>query len=132
MFPGLSGGDKMSSSDRNATIYTTDNPKEVKKKVGQAFTGGRVTVDEQREKGGNPEICAVFMYFFYMFEADDAKLNQRAEKCRAGGILCGECKKELTSRINVFLEEHQAKREKARETVGGMTYGGFDWNRDGE
>ena len=29
MFPGLNGGDKMSSSDENATIYTTDTPKAV-------------------------------------------------------------------------------------------------------
>ncbi len=132
MFPGLSGGDKMSSSDENATIYTTDKPKVVKKKVGRAFTGGCVTVEEQREKGGNPEVCAVFKYFFYMFEKDDSKVNELAVKCRAGGILCGECKAELTTRINVFLEEHQAKREKAREIVDRMTYDGFKWNKDGE
>lgn len=132
MFPGLGGGDKMSSSDQNATIYATDGPKAVKKKIGRAFTGGRVSVEEQREKGGNPEICAVFMYFFYMFEEDDAKLNERAERCKAGGILCGECKNELTSRINVFLEDHQARREKARGIVGNMTYDGFEWNKGGE
>ena len=132
MFPGLSGGDKMSSSDENATIYTTDKPKVVKKKVGRAFTGGCVTVDEQREKGGNPEVCAVFKYFFYMFEEDDSKVNELAVKCRAGGILCGECKAELTSRINMFLEGHQAKREKAREVVDKMTFDGFKWNKDGE
>lgn len=132
MFPGLSGGDKMSSSNENATIYTTDKSKVVKKKVGRAFTGGCVTVEEQREKGGNPEVCAVFKYFFYMFEKDDSKLNELAVKCRSGGILCGECKAELTSRINVFLEGHQAKREKAREVVDKMTYCGFKWNKDGE
>lgn len=132
MFPGLSGGDKMSSSDENATIYTTDKPKVIKKKVGRAFTGGCVTVEEQREKGGNPEICAVFKYFFYMFEKDDSKVNELAVKCRSGGILCGECKVELTTRINTFLEEHQAKREKAREVVDKMTYCGFKWNKDGE
>ncbi|HKM09797.1 MAG TPA: tryptophan--tRNA ligase [Candidatus Methanomethylophilaceae archaeon] len=132
MFPGLGGGDKMSSSDENATIFTTDDVKTVKKKIGRAFTGGCVTVEEQREKGGNPEICAVFKYFFYMFEKDDAKLNDLTDKCRSGGILCGECKKELTSRINVFLEDHRVKREKAREIVGEMTYEGFKWNKDGE
>jgi len=127
MMPGLNGGDKMSSSDENATIYTTDTPKQVKKKVGRAFTGGCVSVEEQREKGGNPEVCAVFKYFYYMFEHDDAKLNELAEKCRSGSILCGECKMCLTERINVFLEEHQDKREKARDVVGDMTYDGFEW-----
>ena len=80
MCPGLNGGDKMSSSDENATIYTTDTPKQVKKKVGRAFTGGCVSVEEQREKGGNPDVCAVFKYNFYLFEHDDAKLNEQARR----------------------------------------------------
>ncbi|MDD4669282.1 MAG: tryptophan--tRNA ligase [Candidatus Methanomethylophilus sp.] len=127
MFPGLNGGDKMSSSDENATIYTTDTPKAVKKKVGRAFTGGCVSVEEQRQKGGNPEVCAVFKYNYYLFEYDDVKLNELADKCRRGEILCGECKVALTQKINVFLEAHQAKREEAKEIVQKMTYGGFKW-----
>jgi tryptophanyl-tRNA synthetase len=127
MMPGLGGGDKMSSSDENATIYTTDTPKAVKKKVGRAFTGGCVSVEEQREKGGNPEVCAVFKYNYYLFENDDDKLNELAQKCRNGEILCGECKMCLTQKINVFLEDHQEKREKAKDVVGSMTYDGFEW-----
>ena len=127
MCPGLSGGDKMSSSDENATIFTTDTPKAVKKKVGRAFTGGCVSVEEQREKGGNPEVCSVFKYNYYLFEHDDAKLNELADKCRNGEILCGECKMCLTERINVFLEQHQDKREKAKDVVAEMAYDGFEW-----
>lgn len=127
MFPGLSGADKMSSSDENATIYTTDSPKAVKKKVGRAFTGGCVTVEEQRANGGKPEICAVFKYNYYMFEKDDRKLDEMAEKCRNGGILCGECKMCLTEKINTFLEEHQAKREDAKEVIDSMTFDDFKW-----
>ena len=127
MFPGLGGGDKMSSSDEMATIYTTDSQKDVKKKVGRAFTGGCVTVEEQREKGGNPEVCAVFKYNFYLFEKDDKKVNELADKCKRGEILCGECKQILTGKINVFLEEHQAKREEAKEVVDSMTFDGFKW-----
>ncbi|MCQ2084761.1 MAG: tryptophan--tRNA ligase [archaeon] len=127
MCPGLNGGDKMSSSEENATIYTTDTPKQVKKKVGRAFTGGCVSIEEQREKGGNPEICAVFKYNYYLFEHDDAKLNEMADKCRRGEILCGECKVALTQKINVFLEAHQAKREEAKEIVKQMTFEGFKW-----
>ena len=127
MCASLNGGDKMSSSDEMATIYTTDTPKQVKKKVGRAFTGGCVSVEEQREKGGNPEVCAVFKYNYYLFEYDDAKLNEMAEKCRNGEILCGECKVALTSKINVFLEAHQAKREEAKEIVQKMAFDGFKW-----
>ena len=127
MCPGLAGGDKMSSSDENATIFTTDTPKAVKKKVGRAFTGGCVSVEEQRQKGGNPEVCSVFKYNYFLFEHDDEKINELADKCRKGEILCGECKMCLTERINVFLEEHQDKREKAKDVVADMTYDGFEW-----
>ncbi|MCL2712125.1 MAG: tryptophan--tRNA ligase [Methanomassiliicoccaceae archaeon] len=127
MFPGLSGSDKMSSSDPTATIYTTDSNKEVKKKVGKAFTGGCVSVEEQRVKGGNPEVCAVFKYNYYLFEDDDKKLNELTERCRNGEILCGECKVALTEKINVFLEKHQEKREKAKDVIGDMTFEGFKW-----
>lgn len=127
MAPGLNGSDKMSSSDENATIYTTDTPKQVKKKIGRAFTGGKVSVEEQRAEGGNPEVCAVFKYNYFMFEKDDAKLNEMAEKCRNGEILCGECKMCLTEKINTFLEEHQAKREEAREVIDSMAFDGFKW-----
>ncbi|MDR0778239.1 MAG: tryptophan--tRNA ligase [Methanomassiliicoccaceae archaeon] len=127
MFPGLSGSDKMSSSDPLATIYTTDNAKEVKKKVGRAFTGGCVSVEEQRASGGNPEVCAVFKYNYYLFEDDDKKLNELTQKCRNGEILCGECKVALTEKINKFLERHQEKREKAKDVIGEMTFEGFKW-----
>ena len=127
MFPGLSGGDKMSSSDENATIYTTDNPKAVKTKVGRAFTGGCVSVEEQRQKGGNPTVCAVFKYNYYLFEDDDKKVDELAERCRKGEILCGECKVALTNKINAFLEVHQAKREEAKSVIKDMAFEGFEW-----
>ena len=127
MCPGLAGGDKMSSSDENATIFTTDTPKAVKKKVGRAFTGGCVSVEEQRQKGGNPEVCSVFKYNYFLFEHDDEKINELADKCRKGEILCGECKMCLTERINVFLEQHQDKREKAKDSLEVEVMGAASW-----
>jgi len=127
MFPGLGGGDKMSSSDEFGTIYTTDNAKAVKKKVGRAFTGGCVSAEEQREKGGNPEVCAVFKYNYFMFEDDDSKMDELADRCKRGEILCGECKMMLTDKINVFLEGHQDKREKAKDVIQEMAFEGFEW-----
>ncbi len=127
MFPGLGGGDKMSSSDEMGTIFVTDTPKEVKKKVGRAFTGGRVTVEEQRELGGNPDVCAVYKYNYCLFEPDDSKVGEMAERCKAGKILCGECKKELTGKINAFLEAHRTAKEEAKAHMGDMAYGGFEW-----
>ncbi len=115
--PGLGIGGKMSASEPETCIFTTDTPEVVKRKVWNAFTGGKGTATEQRKTGADPTICTIFQYFLYLFEQDDKKLSEREKRCRSGEILCGECKKELPERINTFLAEHQKKREKARDTL---------------
>jgi len=115
--PGLGIGGKMSASEPDTAIFTTDEPEVVKRKVWNAFTGGKGTAAEQRKQGANPDVCSIFQYFLYLFEEDDKILAQREKQCKAGEVLCGECKKDLTERINRFLAEHQKKREKARNTI---------------
>ncbi|RLI01060.1 tryptophan--tRNA ligase [Candidatus Bathyarchaeota archaeon] len=115
--PGLAEGGKMSSSQPDSAIFTTDPPKKAGKKVMKAFTGGRDTVEEQRELGGRPEICNVYAYYYFMFEENDAALVEREMKCKNGEILCGECKKTLAKRVEVFLTDFQKKREEAREVL---------------
>ena len=114
MFPGLTGSDKMSSSQPETTIFTTDPPKVVKKKIANAFTGGAVSAEEQRKTGGKPEVCSVYKYQYFIFEEDDRQVESLAERCRKGEILCGECKKLLSERLVHFLEEHQRRREEAK------------------
>ncbi len=115
--PGLAGSDKMSASKPELTIYTVDDPKVARKKVLNAFTGGRTSVQEQKEQGGVPSVCAVFQYYYYLFELDQEKLDQREQRCLRGEIMCGECKQDLADRVARFLEQHQENREKARAIV---------------
>jgi len=115
--PGLGIGGKMSASEPDTAIFTTDSPEVVKRKVWHAFTGGKGTVAEQKKEGATPDICSIYQYFLYLFEEDDEKLAERERLCRDGRVLCGDCKKELTERINKFLAEHQEKREKAKDTI---------------
>lgn len=116
--PGLEGmRGKMSASEEQTAVYTTDPPSLARKKVMNAFTGGRATVEEQRRKGGNPEVCVVYQWLYYMFEEDDQKIKERWEECRKGRVLCGECKEYLAGKVAGFLEEHQKRREKAREEI---------------
>ncbi len=117
MLPSLAGSDKMSASVSSSAIYTTDTPKQIKKKIGSAFTGGCVSVEEQREKGGDPDVCAVYQYLYYFFDWDDGSLNDRKAKCRSGELLCGHCKQYLTQKVTDFIVDHQEKREKAKELV---------------
>jgi tryptophanyl-tRNA synthetase len=115
--PGLGQGGKMSASEPETSIFTVDEPEVVKRKVWNAFTGGKGTAAEQKKTGADPNVCTIFQYFLYLFEEDDKKLGERERKCRAGDTLCGECKKDLAERINKFLAEHQRKREKARDVL---------------
>jgi tryptophanyl-tRNA synthetase len=107
----------MSASEPETCIFTTDTPDAVKRKIWNAFTGGKPTLAEQKKKGGDPDICTIFQYFFYLFEEDDKKMAERARQCKSGEVMCGDCKKDLAERVNRFLAEHQKKREKARDTV---------------
>lgn len=115
--PGLGVGGKMSASEPETAIFTVDPPDVVKRKVWNAFTGGKGTLAEQRKTGANPDVCSVYQYFLFLFEEDDKKLLEREQECRTGKMLCGDCKKELTERINKFLSEHQKKREQAKNSL---------------
>lgn len=116
-FPGLQRGCKMSSSAPETAIFTTDSEEDVKRKIWNAFTGGRATVEEQRKLGGNPDICPVFDYYVFLFESDDEVLKERKVACRGGSLLCSECKQELAKRVIDFLKKHQRERERARDKL---------------
>lgn len=120
MLPGLSGG-KMSSSDQ-AAVYTTDSDRDVKKKIMNAFTGGRATVEEQRRLGANPDICPIFHHYEFLFEQSDEKLERIRQDCRSGALLCGECKQMLLSKVMPFMEMHRERRERAREIVDSFRF----------
>ena len=115
--PGLGVGGKMSASEPETAIFTVDPPDVVKRKVWNAFTGGKGTLAEQRKTGANPDVCSIYQYFLFLFEEDDKKLLEREQQCRTGKMLCGDCKKELTERLNKFLTEHQKKREQAKNNL---------------
>lgn len=111
LMPALTGEEKMSSSSPYSTINTTDDAPTIKKKVMNAFTGGRTTIEEQRRLGADPDICSVFAYYTYMFEYDDKELATIREACSTGSLLCGECKNALYDKVRAFLLEHQKRRE---------------------
>ncbi len=119
MIPGLEGaGGKMSASDQNNTIYTTDTPDTVRRKITKyAFSGGQPDLDTHRRLGGNPDIDVSFQYLRIFFEPDDTKLQSIYEDYKSGRMLSGELKNILITKINEFLAIHQANREKARETL---------------
>jgi len=112
---GITG--KMGTSEEElGTIYTTDSPEDVKRKINKyAFSGGQATVEEHRKLGGNPDVDVSFQYLRMFFEPDDAKLAKIEKDYRSGKMLTGELKQILIEKINAFLKEHQKKREEAKK-----------------
>lgn len=114
---GLKGG-KMSASDANSFIAMTDSASEVKKKINKyAFSGGQPTLEEHREKGGNPDIDVSFQYL-RVLEEDDSELVRVEKAYRSGEMLTGELKKIVIEKINSFLKEHQAKMVAGKKVIG--------------
>jgi len=125
LIPGLEGiKSKMSASKPETAIFLKDPPEVAAKKIMNAFTGGQPTIKEQREKGGNPNICCIYQWFRILFEPSDKALLERYEKCINGELLCGECKKELAERIKEFLKKHQQKVKEAEKIKDKFLYDG--------
>ncbi|MGB6462704.1 MAG: tryptophan--tRNA ligase [Nitrosotalea sp.] len=114
--PGLGMQGKMSSSIPETAIFTTDTEEAIDKKISNTFTGGQPTVDLQRKLGANFNICPVFWYLRYFFDTEKES-DERARKCRAGELLCGECKCNLKDATKPFIADFQKKREKAKDQV---------------
>ncbi len=119
MIPALSGpGGKMSASEESGTIYTTDSPEQIKKKINKyAFSGGQSTVEEHRRIGGNPDIDVSYQYLRIFFEPDDKKLKSIYDDYKSGKMLTGELKAILIEKVTEFLVAHQQKREKAKDQI---------------
>ena len=113
---GLQGG-KMSSSIPESHIALLDEPKEGAKKVKRAKTGGRISLEEQKKLGGEPDKCSVYELLLFHLMEDDQELLQIREECVTGQRTCGSCKNLAAERMEKFLKDHQEKRELARERL---------------
>lgn len=113
---GLQGG-KMSSSIPESHIALTDDPKEAAKKVKRAKTGGRVTLEEQKKLGGEPDKCSVYELLLFHLIDDDKELMELHSECVGGSRMCGSCKSLAAELMSDFLTEHQELRELARDRL---------------
>lgn len=111
---GLDGQGKMSSSRLASSIFLTDEPKDVQKRLRSAYTGGSVLASFQRENGGVPGVCPIYTLRTYHFEED----NKVWDQCSNGEILCGECKGVATKDVLNYLTDHQDKLVEARKRIG--------------
>ncbi len=126
MIPPLQGpGGKMSASDENGTIYTTDGPGAVKKKINKyAFSGGQPDAEQHRRLGGDPDADVSYQYLRILFEPDDGRLQKIRDDYISGSLLTGELKAILIEKINTFLAGHQERRAQAADRLPEFLLGG--------
>lgn len=114
---GLNGG-KMSSTNSYSYVALTDSEKVIKEKIiKHAFSGGKDTLKEHRDKGGIPEVDVSYQMLYFMFEEDDKKIKKIYDDYKSGKLLTGELKQILVEKLTKFLASHQEKREKAKDKV---------------
>ncbi|KAK6599554.1 tryptophanyl-tRNA synthetase [Botrytis cinerea] len=85
-------GSKMSASVDTSAIFMYDEPNKIKNKINKyAFSGGQVSEQEQREKGGDTEKDVSYQYLTFFLE-DDEELESIRKAYRSGEMLTGELK----------------------------------------
>lgn len=109
---GLTGG-KMSSSQKKTAIFLNDTPKQAEKKVKSAKTGGRESLEEQKELGGCPDNCVIYELLLYHLMDSDKDLQEVYNSCKSGTLLCGECKMKTADLMKNFFEKLSKKQEKS-------------------
>jgi tryptophanyl-tRNA synthetase len=110
--PGLQGG-KMSSSVPESLFSFGEPDESIAKKVRNALTGGRMTVEEQKRLGGEPDRCSVFLLNLFHLVEDEKELEDIRKACREGCLLCGACKKATLERVWSFLGDFRERMDAA-------------------
>lgn len=114
--PGLTGG-KMSSSVPESIISFYESETVVRKKVMNGITGGRMTLDEQKRLGGEPDKCSLFLLNLFHMVTDDGELAEIQRKCTGGEVTCGQCKKDTAERVVAFLKDFREKMDACADRI---------------
>jgi len=114
--PGLTGG-KMSSSIPESIISFYEPEATIRKKVMSGITGGKMTQEEQKRLGGEPDKCSLYLLNLFHMVSDDAELAEIRRKCVSGEIMCGQCKKETAERVVAFIKDFREKMDVAAEKL---------------
>ena len=91
LLPSLLGPQKrMSIRNERSAIFLNEDVGQASKKLRRCFSGGRRTVSEQREQGGNPFVCSFFSVCRLLLSGGE--VEELLGKCVSGQASCGDCK----------------------------------------
>lgn len=116
-FPSLMGyTSKMSASSPNSAIFLSDSPKQIQKKINQAFSGGGATIEEHRKYGANLEVDVPYMYLKCLLD-DDQEFEYITNKYSSGEMTTGEVKKRAIRVVSELVETHQKNRAQVTDEM---------------
>ncbi len=126
LLPGLKGPEgKMSSSQPSTTVFLDEDIDKIPEKIKKyAYSGGKPSLEEHREKGGNPEVDTCFQWLYILLEDDDGEIERIRKEYSSGEMLTGEIKQITIEKLQNFLKNFQDKREKAEDKVDQYKYKG--------
>ncbi|MFC1741044.1 tryptophan--tRNA ligase [Nanoarchaeota archaeon] len=120
--PSLDGDMKMSKSKPESCIVLPEEIGPVKKKLKRALTGGRETLDIQKKLGGEPEKCMIFEMDKQHLIEDDKELQKIYDDCKAGTLLCGDCKNIACDKMEKFMADFEKGVEKAKAQIPKLNF----------
>ncbi|MEA2036866.1 MAG: tryptophan--tRNA ligase [Nanoarchaeota archaeon] len=123
--PSLDGEVKMSKSKPESCIDLPEDHKNVAKKLMNAKTGGRETLEKQKELGGEPEKCIIFELYKQHLIEDDKELQKIYDDCKSGKLMCGDDKKHCCDLMTKFMNDLTENIEKARKNIDRLNFISF-------
>lgn len=111
--PGLEGpSGKMSSTDSSsATLFLNLSRKQIIKIINKhAFSGGRETLEDHRQYGGDIRVDVCYQYLCYFLDSDK-ELENIAQKYTSGEMTTGELKKITGELIADVITQHKTARD---------------------
>ncbi|KXX77687.1 Tryptophan--tRNA ligase, cytoplasmic [Madurella mycetomatis] len=114
--PALQGpGTKMSASIDESAIFMRDTPNQIKNKINKyAFSGGKVSIEEHREQGGDTSVDVSFQYLRFFLE-DDEELERIRVAYEKGEMLTGELKAICIKELQKYVAGFQERRAKVND-----------------
>ena len=109
-FPKVPGPDgKRMQKSLNNTIFVSDKPEEIRKRVSEAFTDPEKI---RKNDKGHPENCVVFAYHNIF---NSQAIKDREKDCKEGKIGCVQCKNDCSSQMIEHLSPYREKREELKK-----------------
>ena len=120
--PSLDGDIKMSKSKPESCIELPEDVKSVKRKIKNALSGGRDTLDEHRKLGAVVEKDMVFELMKQHLVEDDSELNKIYNEYKSGKMTSGELKEIACVKMEDFMNNLVKGIEQARNHLDRINF----------